>query len=383
VELGMKASIHRTSQITRTARVMQVAGLFDLPLDQKISIDLDVSVPIEDKPWNVGLIVGPSGAAKSLLAGELWPHVLVRQAWDDRAVVDHFPAAMGTRDVTGLLTAVGLGSPPAWVRPYATLSNGEQFRASMARALAETSQEEIVVVDEFTSVVDRQVAKVASHTVQKTVRKAGRQFVAVTCHYDVIDWLQPDWVLEMPTAELTWRQVQPHPPIQLDIHRVSRTAWPLFEQHHYLNPKLHPAATCWCGYVEGRPVVFESVIHFPHPRTNNIRMGHRLVVLPDWQGLGIASRVLDWVGLELYGQGLRFRSVAAHPAMIAYLAGSPRWRDTTRSSAGGVHTGPGRSAVRGGMAKRAMDARSLGTRSFEYVPPKGTLDPRARPEGAT
>jgi ABC-type ATPase with predicted acetyltransferase domain len=35
-------------------------------------------------------------------------------------------------------------------------------------------------VDEFTSVVDRQVAKVASHTVQKAVRRQSRQLVAVT-----------------------------------------------------------------------------------------------------------------------------------------------------------------------------------------------------------
>jgi ABC-type ATPase with predicted acetyltransferase domain len=66
----------------------------------------------------------------------------------------------------------------------------------MARALSEDT--DMVVIDEFTSVVDRQVAQVASHTVQKAVRRTpGRQFVAVTCHYDVTDWLQPDWVYDV------------------------------------------------------------------------------------------------------------------------------------------------------------------------------------------
>ena len=113
----------------------------------------------------------------------------------------------------GSLGSVGLAFPPAWLRPYRTLSNGEAFRADIARSLAELDG--LVVVDEFTSVVDRQVAQVASHTVQKAVRKAGRQFVAVTCHYDVADWLQPNWVYDVAAGKFTWRQVQPHPQVQL------------------------------------------------------------------------------------------------------------------------------------------------------------------------
>ena len=40
-------------------------------------------------------------------------------------------------------------------------------------------------MDEFTSVVDRQVAQIGAHAIQKYVRKHGRQFVAVSCHYDI------------------------------------------------------------------------------------------------------------------------------------------------------------------------------------------------------
>jgi len=52
------------------------------------------------------------------------------------------------------LSAVGLNSVPSWCRPYHVLSNGEQFRARMAAMLnSDTS------FDEFTSVVDRTIAK--------------------------------------------------------------------------------------------------------------------------------------------------------------------------------------------------------------------------------
>jgi ABC-type ATPase with predicted acetyltransferase domain len=50
------------------------------------------------------------------------------------------------------------------------------------------------VFDEFTSVVDREIAKVAAFAISKAVRKTAKKFVAVTCHYDIIDWLEPDWV---------------------------------------------------------------------------------------------------------------------------------------------------------------------------------------------
>ena len=89
--------------------------------------------------------------------------------------------------------AVGFNTIPAWLRPYGVLSNGEKFRVDLARRLLEGG--DLIAVDEFTSVVDRQVAKIGSHAVQKWARGKGRQFVAATCHYDLEDWLQPDWVL--------------------------------------------------------------------------------------------------------------------------------------------------------------------------------------------
>ena len=176
----MKADVTLTCPVTRSPRVLQVSGMFDLPVEAKAAVTVTADLPLEDKPWNVGLITGPSGAGKSTLARHLWPDaVMGAQDWPhDAALVDGFPASMGIREVTGLLSAVGMASPPAWIRPYKTLSNGEAFRASIARALAE--HDGLVVVDEFSSVVDRQVAKVASHAVQKRVRHTGRQLIAVT-----------------------------------------------------------------------------------------------------------------------------------------------------------------------------------------------------------
>lgn len=360
----MDVSVRLDTPVMKSARVLQVAGMFDVPLEQRLTHELDAALPIEDRPWTIGLITGPSGAGKSTLARQVWGDaVMAGFDWSpDKAIVDDFPAGLPMKDVVGLLTSVGLGSPPAWIRPHRTLSNGEAFRADMARALASTT--DVTVIDEFTSVVDRQVARIVSHAVQKAVRKAKRQLVAVTCHYDVEDWLQPDWTFDVASGRFAWRSVQPHPPVRLEIHPVDRSVWPAFRRHHYLSGSLQGAAKCFGGFIDGELVAFSAYLHFPHPHTRNIKMDHRTVVLPDYQGLGISGRVVEWIGQTLYEQGYRYRRSVTHPAVIAYCARSPRWKENNPDGTRRLHV-----SRKSGMVARFADPRRLALRSFEYVPP--------------
>ncbi|GAA4946100.1 ABC-type ATPase involved in cell division [Nonomuraea thailandensis] len=360
----MRAEITVSAPVHRTARVLQIQGLFDVPVEERLSNSWAMDLPIEERPWSVGLIVGPSGAGKTSIARHLWPdHIVSPHTWsDDRSLVDDFPADMSIKDIVALLGAVGLSSPPAWLRPYRTLSNGEAFRATIARALAESG--ELVVIDEFTSVVDRQVARVASHTIQKTVRRSDRQFVAVTCHYDVLEWLQPDWVLDVSTGSFEWRSVQPRPVLRLEIRPVDGQLWPVFARHHYLSTELHRSSKKFAGFIDGEPVAFLAYRHFQHPATRNLKMEHRLVVLPDYQGLGIGVRFSEWMGQRLYEQGFRYRSVSSHPALIAYRSGSPRWRMIQGQKKLGTRS------KHQWMHAQTLDPRRLGVVSFEYVAPR-------------
>jgi len=58
------------------------------------------------------------------------------------------------------------------------------------------SNNELICFDEFTSVVDRNVAKITSTCIQKSIRNLNKKFIAVGCHFDVIDWLEPDWIFD-------------------------------------------------------------------------------------------------------------------------------------------------------------------------------------------
>jgi energy-coupling factor transporter ATP-binding protein EcfA2 len=331
----MKTTVTVSSRINQTPRILQAGTMFDHPPSEHMERTWQVNLPIEDKPWSVGLIVGPSGAGKSTIVRECFkvrpdpkwvPTVSILDSFPYGAPGPNLPTEWGIRDIVDLLTSVGLGSTPAWLRAYETLSTGEQFRAMCARRLAETPEGEVVVIDEFTSVVDRQVAQVASNALQKTVRRTNRQLVAVTCHYDVVDWLQPDWIYQPHADKFDWRSVQPRPGLDVGIYPIHNSAWRVFAPHHYLSAYHQPAAHCFGAFINGECIGFVSYRHLQHPNLPGMKVGHRLVVLPDWQGLGIGNLLNETIAEMLYRQGLRFRAVVAHPAMIRVLARSPRWQ---------------------------------------------------------
>lgn len=371
--------ITRSSRIKLSTRVRQIASLLDVPVNERSDLKWTVNLPLKKQPWQIGLICGPSGCGKSTIADELFGDRVIRDLeWPaDRSILDSFPEGMGAQEIVGLLTAVGLGSAPAWLRPHQVLSTGEQFRATMARALAEAGDADPLVVDEFTSVVDRQVAKVCSHAIQKTVRKRGQQLVAVSCHDDIVEWLQPDWIYQPELGEFTWRCLQRRPTLTLDVCPVDRTVWQVFRRHHYLSANLPsgPGCQAYGGFVNGKCVAFAWVAGVPHPSptARSIRRVRRLVVLPDWQGLGIGTRLEEHLAQRYTEHGFRFRSVVSHPGMVRYYLRSPRWRVERRPK--DVATlrmlNSGRTANRS-LAAHQADPRQLLTWAFAYVPPAGT-----------
>lgn len=381
-----KVECQLESTIARTFRVEQVAGLFDVDVGEKSTLHVQAHLPgpcpglgeadENDgfRGWQIGAIVGPSGSGKSQLARQAYgQHLVERFDWPtDKAVVDGFDQALGMDQITSTLTAVGFSEPPSWVLPYQALSTGQRMRCDLARALLDgggipergNSGHSVVAFDEFTSVVDRQVGRFASAAVAKAIRKRRvpvERFVAVTCHHDVLDWLAPDWVLDMSDRRLTispdaridnaalarlprgWvcRRETPwqRPTIQLKVRRVDAKAyWPLFKRHHYLDAKLHPAARCYVAFAEGAPVALCATLsNAGHKGKRRIS---RLVVLPDYQGLGIGLRLLERIASLEASAGWDMSIRTSHPALIAALrTGGPsgRWRvgDVARSGSGG------------------------------------------------
>lgn len=344
-----------------TFRTEKVVGMFDVPAAKKLRKEWHINMPIEEKPWQIGLIVGASGAGKTTIAKRAFGDEAYHQGykWAASSLLDDFDPGLSASDITNALSHVGFSSPPAWLLPYGALSNGQKFRCELARCL--TDDRSLIVFDEFTSVVDRNVAKVGSHAVQKAIRKTSKQFVAVTCHYDVEGWLQPDWVYDVSASAFKWRS-ESRPSAKIEIFRCHHNAWRLFAGNHYLSADLNKASTCFVLMFDGEPAAFTAILPFPHPKVKDVWKEHRTVTLPDYQGFGLGNMLSEFVGEWLHKRGKKFRSVTSHPAMIGHRHRSASWI---------MDRSPSRVSPPGSRAK-TQQAKSMSisrlTASFLYVP---------------
>ena len=273
--------------------------------------------------FGIGLIVGPSGSGKSTML-RLFGEETTPNWEDDKAIVSHFDSPNDAQDK---LSAVGLNSIPAWFRPYEILSTGEQYRADLARRLSDGA-----VIDEFTSVVDRSVAKSCSTALSRYIKSNGiRSVVLASCHYDIIEWLEPDWVYDTLTRKYLPRGGLRRPDIELELVPCSGEAWSIFRDHHYLSGNLNKSAKHWLCIWGSNVVGFTSVLAMPSGTLKNSFRGHRTVVLPDYQGLGIGVRISDAIGEIYIKEGKRYFSKTTHPRMGEYRNHSDKWRPTSKN----------------------------------------------------
>lgn len=333
----MKIAIRNVCTDFDSYRAARVKSLFNV--DSGANFSLDADIDIDDGKWQIGVIVGPSGTGKTSLAHKVFgaeTRVYEPGAvpWDTgKPIIDIIGAGGDFDDATAALASVGLGSVPSWLRPYSVLSNGEKFRADLARIICDAPKE--IVIDEFTSVVDRQVARFGSMAFAKAWRRTGGKVVLVSCHYDIIDWITPDWVYDtrdggFQRGRSLWRR----PPFELEVVLTDWRYWKEFEPHHYLKLPKMPCAKNYVGVVEGQRVVHLAVSTIHTGRGLEAR-ACRLVVMPEWQGAGVGLRFLDYVCQRyLDGEGhvpkpLTTLFHTSHPGLAAALRGRKTWRQTS------------------------------------------------------
>jgi GNAT superfamily N-acetyltransferase len=226
------------------------------------------------------------------------------------------------------LLAAGLRSVPAWRRTLSTVSNGERHRAEIAVKLSKG----IIAIDEFTSLVDRDTARALCESINKN--KIGfDRLVLATCHKDVLNWLDFDFAYDCDISqEIIRGSLRLDREIKLEIRSCETEAvWPVFQKHHYLSGKINKSASSFVALYNGKPVAMTSVIAFPSGNWKNGWRGHRTVVLPEFQGLGIGTALSDTVARYIVESGCRFFSKTAHPAMGEHRNKSDYWKATSKN----------------------------------------------------
>jgi ABC-type glutathione transport system ATPase component len=192
----MKFNIKKENIPQKTYRVQSIIGKFDLQSDKftehfegEFNLDFD---------WKIGLIVGNSGTGKTTIAKQMFKDFYITTFdYNKKSIIDDMPSDKSIDEIVRTFNSVGFSTPMSWLKPYSVLSNGEKMRVDLASSLL--SDDDMIVFDEFTSVVDRNIAKIGSLAIQKAIRKSDKKFIAVGCHFDVEEWLQPDWIFNTNT----------------------------------------------------------------------------------------------------------------------------------------------------------------------------------------
>lgn len=130
-----------------------------------------------------------------------------------------------------------------------------------------------------------------------------------------------------------------------------------------MNNNINPSAQCYIGYYENNPVVFFAVLHFPHSRVKNFKRGHRLVVLPDYQGLGI-GHVFSTEIADLYKQqGFRFIITSSTKSLFNQRLKDKRWIITRKSRSG---SGSGSGIFQNKHIPNSTSGNKI-TYAYEYI----------------
>jgi GNAT superfamily N-acetyltransferase len=136
----------------------------------------------------------------------------------------------------------------------------------------------------------------------------------------------------------------------------------MFRQYHYLSGSLVPHARCYCAVYQDRPIAFIAVVHI-HMKARYYRVS-RLVVLPDYQGIGLGKRLLNFIA-ELYTSQTKipFYILTSNPQIIR--GNMENWKITRFG-----HASKGRDDTRINNEIRVSLSRKRITVSLQYIQKK-------------
>jgi len=367
---------------TRSARVLSStvhiddavqasAAAFDFDFKGKSSFEV---FPIDEmdlpSQWCLGAIIGPSGTGKSTLLQDGSFGQILEPIQDmsktPLEVLSHAPA---------YLQGVGL-KRDCWARPIEQLSGGERHQVLVAHAAALLSKEPVgqgdgqrphgLCIDEFTSHLDRNVAQQVSVGLKRLLEGVSGRMVVAGLHPDVLEWLAPDWVyhtherklvvfransrqhalpalrpaamLPSTDTQLDVKSLLRSPCLRFEVRRLERELQSMvwqrsFAVHHYLRGDLQRNAYCFIV----REISTDALVafHATVPQPGAVKRAyreHRLVVLPEFQGLGLGPRISDLVAEHYLKHGCVFYAVTAHPRLGQHRCrpGS-LWRPTSHN----------------------------------------------------
>lgn len=335
------AIIELKTKIKNDKYTEYVYEAFDIQNREETSVSINMNLgEAKNFKWNIGVLLGGSGSGKTTILKKIGN--IKNVVFDnEKPLISNFNW-LEPKDATFVLTSMGLSSVPTWLRPFHTLSNGEQYRATLAYLVSSANENEVILVDEYTSVVDRDVAKAMSFALQKYIRKTNKRIILASCHYDILEWLMPDWICSPQKGGVLEKCEylrQGKPKIELQVSRVESQTWNIFKKHHYLTEEVNKSCKFILFEWNNKPISIVAVLNTPRKGCPNGMAISRIVVLPDYQGLGLGSRISNFIGAIFKNEDKKMYIKTVNPALGEYFNNSNLWKGTTMNGKKRTETG--------------------------------------------
>lgn len=356
------------SDPSRSFMVQKAADSLDIDTTKKLTHHIKVQADLETA-YNVGLIVGASGSGKTTLAKQIFGDDCFSTLLDPSLpIIDQLPQNMDYNARAAALNGVGLTQVVCWIRPALTLSNGQRERAEIALKIANMTQGGTSVVDEWTSVVDRTVAKVMSYCIQKHARRTDTRVVLCSCHYDVVEWLDPDWIIDCNTQTYADRRClqrgQRSERLVFDVRPVHKSTWRFFSRYHYLSDKLPVGHIRTYGLFHGaNQIGYQCFVNYtpPRPGTRVIMHSNRTVIHPDYAGFGLGIRLINLTSEFVAREGFDVRAKFSSKPVYRAMSRQDCWKPEKTARALKMTLGST-------MERKGGFRRKVTMYSFKYIP---------------
>jgi len=306
-----------------TQRVAEVAEAFGVGVDESIEHVVLDNYEFNEE-FDVCYITGASGSGKSSLLRELKQYYNVEDVdFDmdsDSAIVDLVGDTLD--EALNLLSVVGLSEARIFVKRPRDLSDGQKYRYQLACMLYK--KQNVLCIDEFTSLLDRTTAEVVAYNMQKCCRRNGVKLIVATAHNDLEEFLNPSTVINFGNDEdevgTKYREVDcDYNPFKkyLEISEATKDDFKKLIKYHYKNVKSVPGTkamykltykerlvgiavySCASRMPSGRNAYFNKFYMTAkgYPRMEAVNkdfiLGTRFVVSPQFRGCGLGSYLVE------------------------------------------------------------------------------------------